>query len=131
MSHSQVRGAVFGLALFLSTTGSTQATELHELVQRLFGEQSYVLVEYHSQPPRLLLIGETELEADTGDNTRQIQQALLDLADRDPATREDALLALADLDNRLVTDLVASALADSSADVRDTAASILEDMSGE
>ncbi len=47
-----------------------------------------------------------------------------------PEVREDALLTLSDVDAGAVIDIVAGALADPSPLVRDTAAAVLEDVSG-
>lgn len=129
VSHTRVRGAILGLALFFCTTCQASDASLRELVQRLFGQDSYILVERASQPPQLWLLGEGTQDAHLSKQEEVLRQALLDLSDSNPAVREDALLSLSDMDTVGVTDLVASALADVSADVRDTAASILENYS--
>lgn len=128
LSHAQVRGAILGLALFFGVASPTAATELGELVQRWFADQSYILIENPSRPPRLILLGDGATQVEPSKHGRLMQQALLDLAHRDASVREDALLSLADIGPDNIADLIASSLADPSADVRDTAASILEDL---
>ena len=129
-SRTRGRGAAIGLAFFFCVTAAADNAALRETVHRLFRQHSYILIEAPSQPPRLLLMTSSSHAATLPEEAIVLRQALLDLAHTDPEVREDALLTLSDVDAGVVIDIVAGALADPSPLVRDTAAAVLEDVSG-
>ncbi len=129
-SRTRGRVAVIGLAFFFCVSAAADNAELRDTVHRLFRQHSYILIEAPAQPPRLLLMTSISHAATLPEEAIVLREALLGLVHTDPEVREDALLALSDVDAGAVIDIVASALADPSPLVRDTAAAVLEDVSG-
>jgi HEAT repeat protein len=123
------RGALLGLAFFFCTHDQTIASELGDTVHRLFRHQSYILVETPTEPARLLLLSSESKSDPLSVEDTVLRQVLVDLGDIDPDGREDAVLALADIDAEGAFDILASALSDSSPQVRDTAAAVIEEIS--
>ena len=128
-SHAQGRGVVLGLAFLFCVAAAADSAALRDTVHRLFRDQSYILIEIPSQAPLLLLMSSSANAKTLSHESLILHQALLNLADTDPQVREDAILTLADIDADASIDILASALADPSPLVRDTAAAILEDIS--
>ena len=129
-SHVRGRGAVIGLAFFFCVAAEAGDATLRDTVHRLFRQQSYILIEAPLQAPRLLLLPSSVHVQTLSDVEIILRQALLDLTDTDAEIREDAILTLSDIDAGAVIDILAAALADPSPLVRDTAATVLEDLWG-
>ena len=128
-SHARGRGAILGLAFLSCTAALASDSALRDEVHRLFRHQSYILVEAPSEPARLLVLSSNPTTHALSGDDAVLRQALIDFTSVDPAVREDAVLSLADIDVEGVVDILASALADPSPFVRDTAAAVLEELS--
>ena len=122
------RGALLGLAFFFCIHDQAIASELGDTIRRLFRHQSYILVETPTEPARLLLLSSESKSESRSFEDAVLQQVLVDLSDIDPDVREDAVLALADTDAEGAFDILASALSDTSPQVRDTAAAVIEEI---
>ncbi len=127
-SHARERGVVLGLAFFFCANVHAQDSALREIVHRLYGQQSYILIESPSEPARLILLHSGATPAYFTEDDLILRQVLIDLSSVDSDVREDAVLALADIDASGAIDILNSALADPSPQVRDTAAAVLEDV---
>jgi HEAT repeat protein len=123
------RGALLGLAFFFYMHDQAIASELGDTVHRLFRHQSYILVEAPTEPARLLLLSSESNSETLSFEDAVLRQVLVDLGDIDPDVREDAVLTLADIDAKGSFDILASALSDSSPQIRDTASAIIEEIS--
>ena len=129
--HAHWRGVLIGPALFFLATTGADGSELQKNVHRRLAQQSYILVEFPSQPAQLYVLSTgTEYEPLVYEDTF-FHNTLLDIADEDPEVRVDAVLELADINAEGAFDILWSALFDPSPQVRDAAAAVMEDLSGE
>lgn len=129
MLHAHWRGVFIGPALFF--LASADASELQENVYRQLAHQSYILVEFPSQPAQLYVLSSESKSVPLIYKDISAHNALLDVVDEDPEVRVDAVLELADINAEGAFDILWSALFDPSPQVRDAAAAVLEDLSGE
>ena len=129
--HAHWRGVLIGPAFFFFALVNADGSELQRNVHRQFSHQSYILVEFASQPAQLyVLLPGTKIEPLSYEDST-VRNALLDIVDEDPDVRVDAILELADINAEGMIDILWSALFDPSPQVRDAAAAVMEDVSDE
>ena len=131
MLHAYWRGVFIGPALFFLATAGANDSELQENVDRQFAQQSYILVELPSQAAQLYILSPGTKIVPLNYEDFSVRKALLDIVDEDPEVRVDAVLELADINAEGTFDILWSALFDPSPQVRDAAAAVMEDLSGE
>ena len=131
MLHAHWRGVFIGPALFFLATAGANDSELQRNVHRQFAQQSYILVEFPSQPAQLYVLSSDSKSEPLIYEDMSVDNALLDVVDEDPEVRVDAVLELADINAVGTFDILWSALFDPSPQVRDAAAAVMEDLSGE
>jgi len=129
--HAHWRGVLIGPAFFFFALASANGSELQENVHRQLSHQSYILVEFPTRPAQLYVLSSgTKIDPLIHEDFT-VRNALLDLVDEDPDVRVDAVLQLADSNADGTIDILWSALFDSSPQVRDAAAAVMEDISDE
>ncbi|MDX1508242.1 MAG: HEAT repeat domain-containing protein [Woeseiaceae bacterium] len=123
LSHHCGRGAFAGLALALCAAAFAAPT-LRDIVREQLRGQSYMLIETEGQPPRLLLFPRAGAEPMPLEHLR----LLVELGDPDPDVRLEAVLELSDTDFPDTPAWLAAALNDPSAEVREAAEAVLDDL---
>ena len=129
--HAHCRGVLIGPAFFFFALVSADGSELQKNIHRQLSHQSYILVEFASQPAQLYVLSPgTKIDPLIYEDST-FRNALLDIVDEDPDVRVDAILELADINADGTIDILWSALFDPSPQVRDAAAAVMEDISDE
>ena len=129
--HAHWRGVLIGPALFFLATAGAHSSELQENVHRQLAKQSYILVEFPSQPAQLYVLSPGPKNEPLVYEDISVHNTLLNIVDEDPELRVDAVLELADINAEGAFDILWSALFDPSPQVRDAAAAVMEDLAGE
>lgn len=117
------RGVLVGLALALFASAQAEPT-LRDIVREELRGQSYLLIETEGEAPRLLLFPKA------GEEPMPLEQLrlLVELGDPDPDVRYEAVLRLSDAELPDTHAWLAAALNDPSADVREAADAVINDL---
>jgi len=129
--HAPWRGVFIGPALFFLATANADGSDLQKNVHRQLAHQSYILVEFPSQAAQLYVLSSGPKIEPLIYKDISVNNTLLAVVDEDPEIRVDAVLELADSNAEGAFDILWSALFDPSPQVRDAAAAVMEDLSGE
>lgn len=123
MSRLCARGALAGLALAVCA-GAAAEPGLRDIVREELRGQSYLLIETEGEAPRLLLFPRAGAEP----MPLEQLQLLVELGDPDPDVRIEAVLKLSDADIPDTDAWLAAALNDPSAEVREAAEAVIDDL---